>query len=422
MIVQLPYGEKYLAVTLPDDCHATLIEPVFAPPLDDPARALSEALRYPIRSSSLTSLAQPGDRVGIIFNDITRPTPSRLILSAILQELGHIPKENITLFNALGSHRPNSEAELRRMLGDELVDRYRIVQNNAYDPSGQILLGTSSQGHEIWLNRELWECDVKILTGFIEPHFFAGFSGAGKAVMPGMAGLLTILGNHSARMIADPRASWGITRGNPIWEEIQEIASKVERKFLVNVTLNKNKELTGVYCGDLAEAHAAGCEFVKKTALIPVAQPFDIVITTNSGYPLDINLYQSVKGMSAAAQVVRQGGSIIIAAECRDGVPQHGLYGSLLQDHTSPHELLQDILTSDPARLDQWQAQAQAMIQLKADVYVYSDCLSDAQIRSSLLSPCRSIEGTLAQLIAKYGTRARICLLPEGPQTIPYLT
>jgi nickel-dependent lactate racemase len=307
------------------------------------------------------------------------------------------------------------------MLDDDLVDHYRIIQNNAFDPASQIHLGVTKRGHEIWMNRDLWECDIKILTGFIEPHFFAGFSGGGKAIMPGMAGLKTILGNHGAQMIADPNASWGITWGNPIWEEVHEIASLVEKTFLVNVTLNQEKEITGIFCGDLNAAHAMGCEFVKRTALIPVSEPFDIVITTNSGYPLDINLYQAVKGMSAAAQIVKPGGAIIIAAECRDGIPEHGMFGNLLKAHQNPRELLEDTLNDQSPCMDQWQAQILALIQVKAEVYVYSDGLTDTQIHSAMLLPCRSIEATLANLLAKYGPQARVCILPEGPQTIPYI-
>ncbi len=307
------------------------------------------------------------------------------------------------------------------MLDQPLVENYRIIQNNAFNPATQIYLGASQRGHEIWLNRDLWACDVKILTGFIEPHFFAGFSGGGKAMMPGMAGLETILGNHSAQMIADPNASWGITWGNPIWEEVREIALLAERTFLVNVTLNQNKEISGIFCGDLDAAYAKGVDSVKRTALAPVPEAFDIVITTNSGYPLDINLYQSVKGMSAAAQVVRQGGSIILAADCRDGIPEHGMYRNLLNAHQGSQELLEAILSLKPACQDQWQAQIQALIQLKADVYIYSDGLSDAQIHSAMLLPCRSIEATLEALLEKYGPQARVCILPDGPQTIPSL-
>ncbi|HEX7976313.1 MAG TPA: lactate racemase domain-containing protein, partial [Anaerolineales bacterium] len=162
-------------------------------------------------------------------------------LRAILDSLAHLPREQITLFNALGTHRANSEVELREMLGSELVDGYRIVQNDCFDLHTQVMVGRTSQGHEIWLNRALYECDLKILTGFIEPHFFAGFSGGGKAIMPGMAGQTTIFANHSAAMIAHPRATWGVTDGNPLWEEVRECALSAGRLFLVNVTLNRER-------------------------------------------------------------------------------------------------------------------------------------------------------------------------------------
>lgn len=420
MKILLPYGRTSIPVDLPDEYDVTCIEPVFVPPITDPAAALKAALESPIACSSLASRAHPSSRVGIIFNDITRATPSSLILHAILKQLGHIPKENIILFNALGTHRANSTEELRKMLDDELVDNYRIVQNNCFDPSSQICLGTTHLGHPIWLNRELYKCDLKILTGFIEPHFFAGFSGGGKAVMPGMGGLSTIMDNHNAEMISHPQSTWGITTGNPIWEEVNEVANRVGNTFLVNVTLNKNKEITGIYCGDLNKAHQLGCVAVKNTAMHPVTAAFDIVIATNSGYPLDMNLYQSVKGMSVAAQVVRPGGAIIIAAQCSDGLPEHGLYARLLCAHQHPRQVLDDILSASELRHDQWQVQVQVMIQLKADVYVYSD-LSERQIRNALLIPCPQIEKTLTELIAKYGPHARICVLPEGPQTIPYI-
>jgi nickel-dependent lactate racemase len=307
------------------------------------------------------------------------------------------------------------------MLGNELVDRYRIVQNDAFDQSTQISLGRSTFGHEIWINREFFDCDVKILTGFIEPHFFAGFSGDGKAIMPGMAGQETVLGNHDAGMIANPNATWGITRGNPIWEEVHQVSKMVGKTFLVNVTLNKHKQITGVFAGELGEAHAAGCEFVKSTAMVPVQQPFDIAITTNSGYPLDLNLYQAVKGMSAAAKIVKPGGAIVIASECWDGIPEHGLYGKLLRQAKNPQDLLDTICSPGFREQDQWQAQIQAQIQLNADVFVYSDHLTDEQIHAALLKPCRSIETTVRDLLDKYGSTARICVLPEGPQTIPFI-
>jgi nickel-dependent lactate racemase len=421
MEIRLAYGKQGLLINLPDQYHLTVIEPVFVPGLPDPSAGLRQALQSPRGAIPLRDFVSPADRVGIVFSDITRPTPHQLILPGVLAELSHVTSSQITLFNALGTHRPNTDAELRGMLGDELVDGYRIVQNDAFDPSTQTGLGRSTFGHEIWVNRELFECDVKILTGFIEPHFFAGFSGGGKAIMPGMGGQRTVLGNHDAVMLANPKATWGITHGNPIWEEVHQVAGKIGKTFLVNVTLNKHKQITGVFAGKLGEAHAAGCAFVKSTAMVPVPQPFDVAITTNSGYPLDLNLYQAVKGMSAAAQIVKPGGTIIVAAECWDGIPEHGLYGKLLRQAKDPQDLLDTICSPGFSEQDQWQAQLQAQIQLKSDVFVYSDHLTDDQIRSALLKPCRSIEKTVAELLENYGPSASICVLPEGPQTILYV-
>jgi nickel-dependent lactate racemase len=380
-----------------------------------------DALERPLQSPPLRCLVRPIDRVGIVFSDITRPTPNHLIIPAVVRALAHVPTENITLFDALGTHRPNTEAELRGMLGDDMVDRFRIVQNDSLDPSTQVHLGSTNRGHEIWVNREFCECDVKILTGFIEPHFFAGFSGGGKAVMPGMAGQRTVLGNHDAGMVASNSANWGVIEGNPIQEEIREIAARVNPTFLVNVALNKEQRITGVFAGDLDAAHRAGCAFVKEKVMVPVEEPYDIVITSNSGYPLDLNLYQSVKGMSAAAQIVRHGGAIIIAAICWDGIPEHGLYGDLLRACDSPQAVLEMVSAPGFLKQDQWQAQVQAQIQLKADVHVRTDNLTDQQIRGALLKPCRRIEDTVHELLARMGRDARICVLPEGPQTIPYI-
>ncbi len=315
MKITLAYGKTGLPIEIPDEWSAVVVEPVYVPGLPDPAGAIRQALRRPIGCAPLTEAVRrlpSGARVGVIFSDITRPTPNHILLPAVLAELaeaGVLP-EQITLFNALGTHRPNTDAELRRMLGDEVVDGYRIVQNDAFDYATQVCLGVSSRGHEMWINRELAACDLKILTGFIEPHFFAGFSGGGKAVMPGMAGLKTVLGNHDAGMIGHPKATWGVTHGNPIWEEVREVARALAGAgvFLLNVALNKDKQITGVFAGDLDAAHAQGCDFVRQTAMQPVPRPFDIVVTTNSGYPLDLNLYQAVKGMSAAAQIVKPGG------------------------------------------------------------------------------------------------------------------
>ena len=235
-----------------------------------------------------------------------------------------------------------------------------------------------------------------------------------------MAGQSTVLGNHDAGMIADDRSTWGITDGNPIFEEARAAALLAQPDFLLNVTLNSAKEITGVFAGSLVAAHDAGIAFAREHAMIAIPEAFDIVITTNSGYPLDMNLYQAVKGMSAAEQVVKPGGTIIVASECSDGVPDHGLYGQLLREADSPEALFDGIINASENRQDQWQAQIQARIQKKADVYVYSDYLSDDQIAQALLKPCRDIPALVASL-QQENPGARIGVIPDGPQTIPYI-
>jgi nickel-dependent lactate racemase len=420
MDITLDYGKTGLPLTLPGDANVTVISPVFVPALPDPTAALRNALQHPIESAPLRDRVSASDTVAIVFSDLTRPTPDHLMIPAILAELAHVPTSNIVLCNALGTHRENTYDELVQMLGKEIVDTYHIEQNNCFDPSTQVHLGTSSRGHDIWISRVYMEAGIKILTGFIEPHFFAGFSGGGKSVMPGIAGLRTILGNHDAGMIGDPNAAYGVTYGNPIFEEAREVALQTNPTFLLNVTLNRDKQITGVFAGDLVAAHDAGIVFAREKTMVPVDGLFDIGITTNSGYPLDLNLYQCGKGMAAAAQVVREGGSIIMAAECSDGIPDHGLFGQMLHAARSPQELYDAVLALDEPTQDQWASQIQARIQLKTDVYLYSERFTDAETRAALLSPCNDIAATVEDLRAKYGRDARICILPEGPQTIPY--
>ena len=421
MQVNLAYGHTGLTVELPDTTH--VVTSRFAPGLADEAAAIRHALHQPIASAPLTAKVKPGGKVVIAHSDITRATPNHCILPVLLAELeaAGIAGQDITLLNALGTHRPQTEAELRLMLGDQIVDHYHCLQHNAFDEANLVPLGQTSLGHPVRINRSFLEAEVRILTGFIEPHFFAGFSGGPKGVLPALAGAESVLTNHGRDMIAHPNATWGVIEGNPIWEEMREVALRTNPTFLLNVTLNTHKEITGVFAGDMLAAHAAGCTFVREQAMAPVEAPYDIVITTNSGYPLDQNLYQAVKGMSAANQIVREGGTIIIAAACADGLPDHGRYAALLAEAGSPQRVLDMIAQPGYSEPDQWQVQIQAMIQLRAEVHVYSDGLTDGQIRRALFTPCRNIERTVASLQARYGPNARICVIPEGPQTIAYL-
>lgn len=422
MQINLAYGRKGLTIEIPDS--ADILETRFVPGLPDETEAIQDALRNPIGSPPLWELVRPGDRVVIVHTDITRATPNDRLLPVLLSELeaAGIEREDITLLNGLGTHRRQTEAELRAMLGDDIVDNYRCLQHDCHDQANLVSLGETSLGHPVRINRTFLEADMRILTGFIEPHFFAGFSGGPKAVLPSLAGYESVFTNHGYEMIAHPRATWGVTRSNPIWEEMCEVALKTLPAFLLNVTLNARREITGVFAGDLLAAHARGCDFVKASAMVAVDEPYDIVLTTNSGYPLDQNLYQSVKGMSAASRVVKEGGAILIATACEDGLPAHGKYADLLAEAGSPAAILAMVSQPGFSVQDQWQVQIQAQIQMKADVYVFSEGLNKQLIENALLIPCVDIEETLAMLMGRYGSGARLCVIPEGPQVIPYLS
>ncbi len=418
--IHLAYGKTGLTITVPDD--ADVLTSRHAPGLAGETESIRAALHQPVGSLPLRDKIKRGDRVVIVHTDITRATPNARILPVLLAELEEsgIRRTDITLLNALGTHRRQTEAELRTMLGDSIAENYRCLQHDAWDDANLVSFGETSFGHPVRINRTYAEANVKILTGLIEPHFFAGFSGGPKGVLPSIAGFESVLSNHGRAMIGHPRATWGVTEGNPIWEEMREMAQRTDPTFLLNVAINARREITGVFAGDMLAAHAAGCAFVGAQAFVPVARPYDVVVVTNSGYPLDQNLYQTVKGMSAAARAVKPGGAILMVAACNDGLPDHGKYAELLDEAGSPQGILDMLARPGFSAHDQWQVQIQAQIQLQADVHIYSGGLTDEQVRRALLTPVRDLEAGLDSLRRRYGPRT--CILPNGPETIPTLS
>jgi len=418
MKVNLAYGSGHLPIEVPDD-RTTVIEPAHIDGLADEKAAVLDALQNPIGSQPLLERISPDAKICIAFTDITRATPNDRIIPWLLEHLGG-PNDNITLLNQLGTHRPNTREELETMLTREVVANYRVLNHEPENPEALVQVGTTADGTPALLNRHIVEADLRIITGFIEPHFFAGFSGGVKGIMPGCAGLETVMSNHGAKNIGDPQATFGVTEGNPLWEELRDIALKTGPSFLLNVTLNEQRDITNVFAGDIIEAHKTGCVFVKKSAMQPVEQPFDIVVTTNSGYPLDLNLYQGVKGMSAGARVLKEGGTLILAAECREGVPDGSPLDDLLRSAGSIEEILAMLSTPGFVRPEQWQAQIQALVQRRAEVLVCCE-LDDATLRACHLAPCADINAEVAKRLAKLGADARVAVLPQGPLTIPYL-
>ena len=339
--VQLAYGKTGLPVNVPDS--AIVVEPRHLPALADDKAAVVAAMRNPQGTPPLKSMVGKDDTVAIVISDITRPTPNHKLVPWIMEELDHVPRENFVIINGLGTHRANTQEELAGMLGWDIVNTVRIENHDAFDDAKLVRVGRNSYGSEVYFNKTYVEAKFKIVTGFIEPHFFAGFSGGPKGINPGVAGIKTILDFHNAEMIGHPLSTWGVIEGNILQDAATQNCLMAKPDFMLNVTLNGEKQITGVVAGDVIAAHREGCKFVKETAMYAVDEPFDIVVTTNSGYPLDQNLYQTVKGMSAAAQIVKQGGAIISASECSDGVPDHGNYAKILKMRDTAGELLEMI-------------------------------------------------------------------------------
>jgi lactate racemase len=415
MRVPVPYGKGSLDLDLP--AGATVIEPRTPGALADGRAALREALQGPMASPPLRGLVSPSDRVVIVTSDITRPLPAHIIIPAILEELPHVPRGNFTVLIGTGSHRACTAGEMAAMLGNQVCRNLRRVNHDAFDPACLAPAGTLGDGTTVMLNREYLEADVRITLGFIEPHFFAGFSGGPKAIMPGIAGIDTIRRFHRPEMIDHPLATWGVLEGNPVQGMAAEAALLAPPDFSVNVTLGGGREITGVFCGGMIAAHRAGAEFAAAHSIVCCPEPFDVVVTSNSGYPLDQSLYQTVKGICAAASIVKPGGDILCVARCDDGIPAHGDFAAILAMRDTPGELLAMIRDPKFSRMDQWQVQKLAAVLARARVHLKSG-LPDGAVRAAHLIPVHDAGEALAS-ITRHQPGASVALLRYGPMSIP---
>lgn len=419
MKIPLHYGVDGLTLDV-DSSHVTVIEPRFVAGLPDELAAFQDAVRRPIDSKPLREQITSADNVAVVIPDITRPLPTDRILPWLFAELSHVPAKNFVIVNGTGSHRANTPDELTAMCGADVAKKYQIVNHNSHDPAAMKQAGLGDDGQPIFYNKEYCEADKRIVMGFIEPHFMAGFSGGYKGIFPAVADIKSIMRYHDAPTIGHPQSTWGVLDGNPTQAKIRRNGSLLKVDFCINVTLNSKRQITRYFCGEPLAAHLAGCAFSKETVMIPCDRPFPIVVTTNAGYPLDQNLYQAVKGMSAAAQIVEQDGYILTCSKCNDGFPEHGNFKSLLFESRSPQALLDRILTPGFSMYDQWEAQLLALIELKARVGLKSD-LNDDDARKAHLEPVHDINRCVAEKLNQLGKYARIAVLPEGPLSIPYL-
>ncbi len=419
--VQVAYGRTGLSVDLPAG-RTTVIRPRHADAAPDPDAVLRAALQNPVAGPALRAVVPAGARVAVSLCDGTRPQPREPMIRALLAELeGIVTRADVVLLVATGTHRGNTDDELRAMLGDELVDSVQVINHDCRDPGMLVWCGTFGAGVPVWLNRHWVEADVRITTGFVEPHFFAGFSGGPKLVAPGLAGLDTVLTLHDATRIGSESATWGVCEGNPVHDDVRAIAAATGVDFALDVVLNADQQIVAAFGGEVLAMHEAARTMVRETAMQPVDGTFDVVVTSNSGFPLDQNLYQAVKGMSAAATVVKPGGLIICAAECADGFPDHGSFRSELAAAPSPQGLLDQIVARERTEPDQWQVQVLARTLLRARIGLHTTHLSASDLESAHLHLVPDVAAAVRAELASVGPQARVCVLPEGPQTIPFV-
>ncbi len=422
MDIRLDYGRTGLTVKLPDDVRISVAEPTMGVPLSDPGAAVAAALANPIGARSLADIARGRRNAVVVISDKTRPVPYALVLPRVLLTLEEsgVPRNAIEILVATGLHRGNTRDELIEMTSADLVARYRFRNHVARNADEHVHLGRTARGTEVWVDRGFVEADLKIVTGLIEPHLMAGFSGGRKAVVPGLAAVETMRSLHGAAMLEE-HIGPGITAGNQFHEELLRIARLVGVDFLVDVSINRARQLMGVFAGDLEQAHAAGVRFVEHEVGAELDAPADVVITSAGGYPLDDTYYQSVKGMIAALNVVRRGGTIILAAAITEGIGSEE-FQRLLRETRGNDDFMARVTAPGFFSIDQWMVQHICQVRRKAEALLVCQGLSPEIIPGLMVAPAASVETALAQALEKTratsNTRPHVAVLPQGPYVI----
>jgi nickel-dependent lactate racemase len=408
-----------LDVDLPDERVVRQLAYKDAEPLADPQAALASALERPTGTPPLAELARGRKDACVVICDVTRPVPNQLILAPLLAtlEASGIPRDKITILIATGLHRPNEGDELVEMVGAEIAARYRIENHRGQEINEHTYLGMSPRGVPMWIDSRYVRADLKITTGLIEPHLMAGFSGGRKLICPGIAALETIKVWHGPDFLEHPNADCGILDGNPVHEENTWIARKAGCDFIVNVVIDAERRPLCFVAGDMEQAFLEGVEFVRRVVVDKVSQPVDIVVTCSAGYPLDTTFYQAVKGLTGALPIVKQGGTIILAAGLTEGVGSPEFEG-LFSDNPSLEVFVERILGKDYFVLDQWQLEELAKVRRKAKVKIVSHGLPAATIDKLFVESAPSVEVAVAESLAEYGPAAKIAVIAKGPYVL----
>ncbi|HVX62534.1 MAG TPA: nickel-dependent lactate racemase [Pirellulales bacterium] len=422
MRFQLEYGRSGLQVELPDD---RLVRPLAykqAEPLADPSEALAERLARPTGTAPLAELARGRQNACILICDITRPVPNELILTPVLAQLeaAGMARDAITILVATGLHRPNEGDELIEMVGRRIYDNYRIENHHGKALDEHVYLGDSPRGVPIWIDRRYVEADLKIAIGLIEPHLMAGFSGGRKLICPGIAALETVKVWHGPKILEHPNADCGILAGNPVHEENTWIGRRAGCDFIVNVVIDAQRRPLCFVAGDMEQAFEEGVAFVRRVAIDTIPEAVDIVVSCSAGYPLDTTFYQSVKGMTGALPIVKQGGTIILAASLSEGIGSPE-FEQLFDEHPSLDAFVERIMGPDYFRMDQWQLQELAKVRRKAKVKMVSDGLPAETLNRLFVESAPSVEAAVADSLAEYGEQATMAVIPKGPYVLAQL-
>lgn len=422
MRVRFPYGMSYIEVELPQNTFLVLSRLPSGFSEEQAKDVINNAIRMPIESESLESLTRGCKNITILITDKTRPTPNKLILPILLRHLHSIgvKKEMIKIIIATGLHKPHTWSEILKLVGREIADEYEIYSHNAEDKDNLVYLGTTTFNTKVYVNKDVVRSDLVIGVGLLEPHYFAGYSGGRKLILPGVSGAETIWHNHSFKMLSHPKAISGVLEGNPVHEDMVEAAKMVRSyRFIVHVILDKEKRIVRAFSGDPYEAHRINAQWLSKYVVVPVPFEADVSIVSNAGYPLDRNLYQANKGIVTASRVTRREGVIILLAECRDGV-EHEHFRKLLSMSKNPEEILRYIERNEPLR-DQDDAQLLAQVLLKNRVIVVTKWIKHSILEEMNLIPASTFEEAL-ELACRYVECKRIVAIPEGPYVIPTFT
>jgi nickel-dependent lactate racemase len=420
MKVTLDYGRTGLTVELPADRIVGPLAIRDVPALEDPNRAVVEALARPIGTPSLREIARGRKDACILICDITRPVPNRTILGPMLHALHEsgIPQKDTLILVATGLHRPSTPAEKEEMLGAEIATNYRVEDHYGTRLEEHTLVGTTPRGIPGWIDTRYVRADLKIATGLIEPHLMAGYSGGRKLICPGVAALETVKRWHGPELLEHPNADCGILDGNPVHEENTRIAHMAGCDFIVNVTLDSQRRVTSVVAGDMEQAFLEGVRFMEGVCRSNVPEPVDIVVTSSAGYPLDTTFYQAIKGLTGCLPIVKRGGTIILAASLTEGLGSPE-FQSALHDHATLDAFMHHILGKDYFVLDQWQVEELAKVRRKATVKIVSDGLPADVLAGCHVDPAPSVEAAVAEALARYGPDARVAVIPKGPYVLP---